>query len=280
MKKFTTILFFSIACSTFVVADVQERSSWQVMVERAQAMLAPTEVEIDNKLLQTYQGYLGVWTNISRATSTASACPERVCESGLFHAINEIAEDTRILYRRGLYFVPFHEAHLKVLKDAGIERQKLNLKRGEYLWPVMGIRITSRVGSRWGQIHGGIDVAAERGSVVIGATDGRVMLVGDQGAYGHCVFVENHDGTVAWYAHLTESYVKVGDKIARGQIVGISGNTGRSTGPHLHFEMRTRQGIILDPEHFFFIPFEEHLRKAQQYESTHGAQSKFTAKPL
>ena len=73
------------------------------------------------------------------------------------------------------------------------------------------------------------------------------MIVGDQGAYGHCVFVENHDGTVAWYAHLTESYVKTGDKIVRGQIVGISGNTGRSTGPHLHFEMRTQQGIILDP---------------------------------
>jgi murein DD-endopeptidase MepM/ murein hydrolase activator NlpD len=89
---------------------------------------------------------------------------------------------------------------------------RLQLKKGQYLWPVMGLRITSRVGSRWGKLHGGIDVAAARGSIVVGATEGTVMIVGDQGAYGHCVFVENHDGTVAWYAHLTESYVKTGDK--------------------------------------------------------------------
>lgn len=279
MRTYAALISIVIATASISAAG-HERSTWQIMVDRAQAMLTPTLVEVDNKLIQTYQGYAGVWTNLSRATGYSSACPANICDTLLFQSINEVSEGTKILYRKGLYFVPFHEEHLKSLKASGVERQKLTLKKGEYLWPVMGIRITSRVGSRWGQVHGGIDVAAERGSIVVGATDGTVMLVGDQGAYGHCVYIENHDGTVAWYAHLTESYVKVGDKIARGQMVGISGNTGRSTGPHLHFEIRTQQGIILDPEHFFFLPFDEHLRKAQQYEAGHGEQSKFSAKPL
>lgn len=262
-----------------ICADAQLKSSWQVMAERTQEMLMPTEVDIDNRLIQTYHGYPGVWTTSGANVALKSLCREDLCEMALFKQINELAADQKYLRSSGYYFIPFTAKHLSYLKDAGIERQRLTLKKGAYLWPIMGNRITSRVGTRWGKMHGGIDVAAARGSIVVGATEGTVLVVGDQGAYGHCVFVENHDGTVAWYAHLTESYVKVGDKIARGQIVGISGNTGRSTGPHLHFEMRTQQGIILDPEHFFFLPYEEHLKHAQEFENEAATKNKLTARP-
>ncbi|MBN8221208.1 MAG: M23 family metallopeptidase [Spirochaetes bacterium] len=244
------------------------------MTERAQALMKETEVEIDNRLIQTYQGYAGVWTNITSTASIKRTCKEDMCDPVLFRLVNELNPSQNHIKKAGLYFVPFINKYLDRLKDSGIFRQKVTLKKGQYVWPVMGIRITSRVGNRWGKIHGGIDVAASRGSIVVGATDGTVMLIGDQGAYGHCVFVENHDGTVAWYAHLTDSYVKVGDKIVRGQIVGSSGNTGRSTGPHLHFEMRTQQGIILDPEHFFVLPFEEHLKHAQDFENETATRNK------
>lgn len=249
------------------------------MAERAQTMLEPTQVDIDNRLLQTYQGYAGVWANVTGNIAIKKLCREDACDGHLFRTVNELSADQKYIRKTGLYFVPFLPKHLEYLKGAGIERQRVTLKKGQYLWPVMGIRITSRVGNRWGKVHGGIDVAAARGSIVVGATEGTVMIVGDQGAYGHCVFVENHDGTVAWYAHLTESYVKVGDKIARGQIVGSSGNTGRSTGPHLHFEMRTQQGIILDPEHFFFLPYEEHLKQATDFENEQATKNKFAGKP-
>lgn len=244
------------------------------MTERAEALMKESEVEIDNRLIQTYQGYAGVWTNITSTASIKKICKEEICDSVLFRLVNEFAPSQKHIKKNGLYFVPFLTKYLDKLKEEGIFRQKVTLKKGQYVWPIMGIRITSRVGKRWGQVHGGIDVAASRGSIVVGATEGTVMLIGDQGAYGHCVFVENHDGTVAWYAHLTDSYVKVGDKITRGQIVGSSGNTGRSTGPHLHFEMRTQQGIILDPEHFFVLPFEEHLKHAQEFESETATRNK------
>jgi murein DD-endopeptidase MepM/ murein hydrolase activator NlpD len=248
-------------------AETGKQSSWQVMAERAQAMLEKTEVEIDNRLIQTYQGYAGVWISSGANVAVSKVCRAKICDEPLFRMINEIPADHKYLRRSGLLFLPYTQEQLQAFKEAGVERLKLRLKKGQYLWPIIGLRITSRVGTRWGKLHGGIDVAAARGSIVVGATDGTVIFVGDQGAYGHCVYVENHDGTVAWYAHLTESVVKVGDKIVRGQIVGVSGNTGRSTGPHLHFEMRTQQGIILDPEHFFFAPYEEHLKQAMQHES-------------
>ena len=260
-------------------AGANPHSSWQIMAEKAQQLLEPTEVQIDNKLIQTYQGYPGVWITSGANVALKKICRDGICDMALFRSINELGADQKYLKRSGLYFLPYSSQQMAAFKESGTERLRLQLKKGQYLWPVMGLRVTSRVGSRWGKLHGGIDVAAARGSIVVGATEGTVMIVGDQGAYGHCVFVENHDGTVAWYAHLTESYVKTGDRIARGQIVGISGNTGRSTGPHLHFEMRTQQGIILDPEHFFFLPYEEHLKQALEYENEIATRNKVATKP-
>jgi len=275
MDRLKSILcLLLVSAGTLAAAETGKQSSWQAMTERAEALLKESEIEIDNRLIQTYQGYAGVWTNITSTASIKKICKEEICDSVLFRLVNEFAPSQKHIKKNGLYFVPFITKYLDKLKEEGIFRQKVTLKKGQYVWPIMGIRITSRVGNRWGKVHGGIDVAASRGSIVVGATEGTVMLIGDQGAYGHCVFVENHDGTVAWYAHLTDSYVKVGDKISRGQIVGSSGNTGRSTGPHLHFEMRTQQGIILDPEHFFVLPFEEHLKHAQEFESETATRNK------
>ncbi len=278
-KLNTLIVAVLLALPATVFAGANAHSSWQIMAEKAQQLLEPTEALIDNKLIQTYQGYPGVWITSGANVALKKICRDGICDMALFRSINELGADQKYLKRSGLYFLPYSSQQMAAFKESGTERLRLQLKKGQYLWPVMGLRVTSRVGSRWGKLHGGIDVAAARGSIVVGATEGTVMIVGDQGAYGHCVFVENHDGTVAWYAHLTESYVKTGDRIARGQIVGISGNTGRSTGPHLHFEMRTQQGIILDPEHFFFLPYEEHLKQALEYENEIATRNKVATKP-
>jgi len=268
-----------LTCCTLVSANGPQ-SSWQMMTERTRELLETMPVTVDNKLIQTYQGYQGVWTNGVAGAWIKKYCKSDLCDLNLFRQINEYASDKKAIRTTGLIFVPFSEKHLAYLKESGVERHRITIKKGQYLWPIMGLRITSRIGTRGGKIHGGIDVAAERGSIVVGATDGTVLMAGEQGDFGQCVFVENHDGTVSWYAHLTQTYVKVGDKIQRGQIVGTSGNSGRSTGPHLHFEVRTQQGIILDPEHFFFLPFEEHLKQATEYENETAAKNKVSATTL
>lgn len=88
--------------------------------------------------------------------------------------------------------------------------------------------------------HTGVDFGAPVGTQVRSAGNGIVTAVGNQGAYGNVVKVRQADGTTALYAHLSGSNVKAGQKVRAGQPIAKSGNTGRSTGAHLHFEIRSR----------------------------------------
>ncbi len=268
---------YALLLSSALFAEPSAKSSWQAMVEKAQGLLQKTTIDMDNALLQTYQGYMGKWVQASARSAITKICKKEICDSKLFFALNEISASDKYTRSAGFVFVPYTKRQLQAFEDSGIERQKIQIKKGQYLWPTPGIRITSRVGTRWGRLHGGIDIAAARGSIVVGATEGRVLRVGDQGPYGNCVLVENSDGTLAWYAHLSEWVVKVGDKIQPGQLVGFSGNTGRSTGPHLHFEIRTQQGVVLDPEQFFFTNYEENLKESAEYELRLATKGKVAA---
>lgn len=106
--------------------------------------------------------------------------------------------------------------------------------------------VTSAFGPRWGRMHGGVDLGAPHGAPVQAADGGRVKSSGPAGAYGNLVVIEHPDGTETRYAHLSGLAVRPGDMVARGQTVGQVGSTGRSTGPHLHFELRVG-GQAVDP---------------------------------
>lgn len=111
---------------------------------------------------------------------------------------------------------------------------------GLYVWPVSG-EITSRFGYRIHPIfgtwvfHAGVDIATQTGKPVKAAAAGTVVAAGRDGGYGNVVRVD-HGGFTTVYAHLHEVTVQVGQQVGRGQVVGTVGNTGNSTGPHLHFE--------------------------------------------
>jgi murein DD-endopeptidase MepM/ murein hydrolase activator NlpD len=96
------------------------------------------------------------------------------------------------------------------------------------------------------RFHGGIDIAAAYGREVPTAAPGRVVFAGEQGAYGLLVTVEHPDGVTTRYAHLSSIDVGVGEELASGQVVGRVGQTGRATGPHLHFEVLV-DGRRVDP---------------------------------
>ena len=97
-------------------------------------------------------------------------------------------------------------------------------------------KITSWSVSRWGSQHEGIDIGVEIGTPVYAVQAGTVTLAGVEDAYGNTVVIAHTDAISTRYAHNSELLVKVGDKVAKGQMIAKSGNTGRSTGPHLHFE--------------------------------------------
>lgn len=117
--------------------------------------------------------------------------------------------------------------------------------------PVQG-RISSSFGPRVDPIHGatkehhGIDIAAERGAEIYAVRDGRVRFAGEKGGYGKTVEIEHRDGSISRYAHAERIHVRVGDRIEAGECIADVGSTGRSTGPHLHFEIR-KYGKAVDP---------------------------------
>ncbi len=115
-----------------------------------------------------------------------------------------------------------------------------------YHYPYIG-RITSRYGPRRGRSHQGIDMSLKVGDPVYAVFDGKVRLSKVAGNYGNLVIIRHNNGLETYYAHLSERSVQPGEWVVAGQQIGLGGNTGRSTGPHLHFEVRYR-GQSFDPE--------------------------------
>ena len=115
-----------------------------------------------------------------------------------------------------------------------------------YQWPTKGV-FTSGYGWRWGRMHKGIDIANNTGTPIVAARDGIVTYSGWSGAYGYLVEIAHSDGESTRYAHNSRLLVKKGQMVPRGARISLMGSTGRSTGPHLHFEIRRAGGAALNP---------------------------------
>ena len=106
-----------------------------------------------------------------------------------------------------------------------------------WIWPTKGI-FTSGYGWRWGRMHKGIDVANNVGTPIVAARSGEVVEAGwDDGGYGYLVELRHPDGSRSRYAHNSRILVRVGQVVTQGTVISQMGSTGRSTGPHLHFEI-------------------------------------------
>lgn len=113
--------------------------------------------------------------------------------------------------------------------------------------PTRGGILTSGYGERWNSFHKGIDIAGDIGDDVFAAMDGEVIYAEyNNGGYGNLIIVKHEDNMSTYYGHLSKYYVEVGDKIKKGDVIGAVGNTGFSTGPHLHFELRVDNEAV-DP---------------------------------
>lgn len=99
------------------------------------------------------------------------------------------------------------------------------------------------------EFHPGLDIAGTRGDSVIAPATGTVVKAGWQGGYGNLIEIDHGNGLITRYGHLSKINVAVGDSIERGELIGLIGSTGRSTGPHLHFEIRLGDKAI-NPRRF------------------------------
>ncbi|OEU87608.1 hypothetical protein DB35_27825 [Streptomyces abyssalis] len=128
----------------------------------------------------------------------------------------------------------------------GRERVTLSEPAPSYARPITK---AARISERWGVPggwaaghHTGVDFAAPTGTTVRSVGTGRVELAGEAGSYGNAVIVHMKDGKHVLFAHLSKITVRLGRVVRANTVLGESGNTGRSTGPHLHFEVRAKRG--------------------------------------
>jgi murein DD-endopeptidase MepM/ murein hydrolase activator NlpD len=106
-----------------------------------------------------------------------------------------------------------------------------------YIWPTQG-SVSSTFKMRWGRMHNGLDIAAPTGTPIYAARDGRVTFSGTNGDYGKLVKIDHGGGVETRYGHCSSLKVSQGASVKKGQIIAYVGSTGRSTGPHRHFEIR------------------------------------------
>lgn len=131
-------------------------------------------------------------------------------------------------------------ARPKPLRD-----REATASKGQLEWPLRGV-LYARFGKKGNERHDGIDLAAPRGTPVRAAAPGIVLFAGQQPGYGHIVLIEHANGLITLYAHNATLTVKTGDVIKPRQQVATVGESGRTSGPHLHFEVR-QEGFAVDP---------------------------------
>jgi murein DD-endopeptidase MepM/ murein hydrolase activator NlpD len=140
------------------------------------------------------------------------------------------------------------------MDGVGEQEQKQMLDALPSMWPVRGyvtrgFRVTG--GEKNAAYHPGIDIAAERNTPVLAAAEGVVESSHFDDTYGWMVELDHGYGMSTLYGHCTRNLVNVGDRVTRGKTIATVGSTGKSTAPHLHFEVR-KNGVPVDPEEYLF----------------------------
>ncbi len=113
--------------------------------------------------------------------------------------------------------------------------------------PIKNAVRTSNFGFRWGRLHAGEDFGVPVGTNLVSMSTGTVTFAGQESGYGTIVKIDYWDGTVSYYGHMSSVSVTDGETVLPGELVGQSGNSGHSTGPHLHLEMHPEGGAAVDP---------------------------------
>lgn len=183
-----------------------------VSVEPIEKMFRNAGMDPDRLIREVRRGYSGQGGPLTPVTfSTKGGAPDSQAERA-----NDILEN---MDRINLY--------------------RIAAERAPFDIPVKsGYRFTSGFGPRWGRMHNGVDFAAPVGTAIYAPADGTVTFAGWSSGYGRVVKIQHAFGIETRYAHQSRIRVKVGQRVSRGDRIGDIGNSGRSTGPHLHYEVR------------------------------------------
>ena len=253
----TSMAFVTDALNTAVVG----RDKAIKQVQAAQGRISDLETRIDAMTDRNIQ----IFARLEQAVERSIKPMRRVFESiGL--PVDDILEQVRGGYENHggvLASVPMPVKAGDAVSNVGVadfnrlvrglramDMHRIAAERIPLDHPVRGtFRVSSGFGKRWGRMHAGLDFAGPRGTDIVAAADGVVVYANWEGAYGKVVKIRHDFGFETRYAHLSRMHVSVGQKVSRGDHIADMGRTGRSTGTHLHYEIR-RNGRALDPQPF------------------------------
>ena len=138
--------------------------------------------------------------------------------------------------------------------------------------PTPSTKITSPFGPRWRRMHNGLDLKVNIGDTIVAAFDGKVRIVRyERRGYGKYVVIRHDNGLETIYGHLSKQLVEENQLVKAGEVIGLGGNTGRSTGSHLHFETRFL-GIAINPALMFDFPKQDIVADTYTFKKTKGYQ--------
>ena len=136
--------------------------------------------------------------------------------------------------------------------------------------PTPSTKITSPFGPRWSRMHNGLDLKVNIGDTIVAAFDGKVRIVKyERRGYGKYVVIRHDNGLETVYGHLSKQLVEENQLVKAGEVIGLGGNTGRSTGSHLHFETRFL-GIAINPIYMFDFPKQDIVADTYTFRKAKG----------
>ncbi len=220
-------------------------------------LFADNSVCIDDKSINEYKGRIGKWELVQ----TKGKLYYFLRKYGA--TLEEIREINGSDFSYNTYlFVPYSEKYLEKIREEGIARLQMDSTDNDFIWPLKDVdNISCAFGIRFGRLHTGADFPATRGTPIVAVMDGRVISASYNGGWGNTIMIEHRDNFYSRYAHNSVNLVKVGDYIKKGQIIAYVGSSGRSTGNHLHFEIRYND-IPLNP--LDFLPINDNLKETHQ----------------
>jgi len=193
------------------------------------------------------QGFTGVYHTVEQGQTLWRISRTYGVDLETLQWVNDVEDVTDLRVGRVL-FIPGVE-QVRTVEPAEPEEELPSVGMVDLMWPLRG-RKTSGFGPRGGRHHEGLDLAAPGGTPVLAAAEGKVAYSGNgMRGYGRVVVIKHSNDLSTVYAHNSKLLVRMGDSVGQGQTIARVGQTGRATGPHLHFEVR-RRGVPEDPMSF------------------------------
>ena len=187
--------------------------------------------------------------SVSQNTSAAAAASlEAAVAAGQLHdpRLQAIEDNAKDIARENSGARVARAAERRGLAARALEAERVAQAHSWQL-PLLNAPLTSGFGSRWGRLHAGQDFGVPVGTNLVSMSTGTVIFAGEESGYGILVKIEYWDGTVSYFAHMSSISVSDGENLMPGEVVGQSGNSGHSTGPHLHLEIHPGDGAAVDP---------------------------------